>query len=62
MSHYNFTNQEFAEYLDRVGSDYLESGSNATATDYFEAARRIIELTTQLEKISISAGTTADIV
>lgn len=34
-------NDEFADYLDRVGDDYEESGSEATAEDYHEAARRI---------------------
>ena len=36
---------EFADYLDRVADDYEESGSEATAEDYREAATRIRELT-----------------
>lgn len=38
------SNEEFAEYLDRVGSDYAESGYEATSEDYHEAARRIRDL------------------
>ncbi len=38
------TDIEFASYLDRVGDDYEDSGSEATAEDYHEAADRIREL------------------
>lgn len=33
--------ETFPEYLGRVGSDYRESGNEATAQDYEEAAERI---------------------
>jgi hypothetical protein len=36
--------EQFADYLDGVGDDYAESGSEATAEDYHEAADRIREL------------------
>ena len=35
------TNAEFIDYLNRVADDYEESGSEATAEDYRESARRI---------------------
>jgi len=34
----------FADYLDRVGNDMAESGSEATADDYHMAAKRIRQL------------------
>lgn len=36
--------EHFADYLRKVGRDYLELGAEATAEDYFEAARRIEEI------------------
>ncbi len=41
MSLADKTNAEFIAYLNRVADDYEESGSQATAEDYREAARRI---------------------
>lgn len=38
------SNAEFADYLDRVGDDYAESGYEATSEDYHEAAKRIRDL------------------
>ena len=35
------TNTEYAVYLEMVGRDYRESGADATADDYAEAARRL---------------------
>jgi hypothetical protein len=35
------SHNDFAAYLRRVGSDYRDSGREATAEDYEEAARRI---------------------
>ena len=38
------TNEDFANYLDMLADDFDESGSDTTADDYREAARRIREL------------------
>lgn len=40
----DFDDEEFADYLDRVGDDQAESGREATAEDYHEAADRIRDL------------------
>jgi hypothetical protein len=37
----DWSDADFADYLERVGGDYAESGNEATAEDYAEAARRI---------------------
>jgi hypothetical protein len=41
MSLQRMSDTDFADYLERVGGDYAESGNEATAEDYQEAARRI---------------------
>lgn len=46
---------EFVAYLNQVADDYEESGSEATAEDYREAARRIEE-TQYLEQEAYSMG------
>ena len=38
------TTDQFIDYLKRVADDYEESGSEATAEDYREAARRLGEI------------------
>ena len=40
----NMSEFEFVAYLRRVGGDYRESGSEATADDYVQAAARIESL------------------
>ena len=44
MSIENLNDKDFANYLLMVAADYEESGSEATAEDYREAARRIQEI------------------
>lgn len=45
------TPRNFFRYLIQVGTDYQESGSEATAEDYFEAASRIRAMQQQIEEI-----------
>jgi len=39
------SNDDFANYLEMLSTDFAESGAEATAEDYAEAARRIRKLT-----------------
>ncbi len=43
-----FSHLRFAEYLEMVADDYDESGSEATAEDYRESAKRIREFSTPI--------------
>ena len=40
----DFSNEEFAAYLERVAADFEESGYECTPADYREAARRIRDI------------------
>lgn len=51
----DWSNRRLADYLKMVGEDYRESGAEATADDYAEAARRIREIE-YLEEAAYQAG------
>lgn len=55
MSMENWTNERFAAYLLRVAADYEELGSEGTAEDYRQAAKRINEIV-YLEQEAYEAG------
>lgn len=43
--------ETFVEYLNRVGKDYADSGSEFTAEDYYRAADTIEDLTRALARM-----------
>ena len=50
------TTDQFIDYLKRVADDYEESGSEATAEDYREAAGRIFLLDREVKKTCDNAA------
>jgi hypothetical protein len=47
--------ETYTDYLRRVGSDYAESGCEATAEDYNEAADRIDALEAEIKALKRKA-------